>query len=73
MNDRAKSGSEPAPAPAAAPDPFAQAYARIRAQRPLTNRRLKEISADLREGTSTPGKRLRVFLPDTRTIRTPSC
>src|SRR5215467_11011740 len=32
------------------PDPFAQAVARLRAQRPLRNRRLQQVSVDVRSG-----------------------
>lgn len=63
MNERAQFPAAPALSDRAAPDAFAQAIAWIRAQRPLRNRRLQEISADLGKGAlGNAGKALREFL-----------
>jgi tetratricopeptide (TPR) repeat protein len=66
MNERAQFPTAPARSQPAAPDAFAQAAALIQAQRPLRNRRLQEISADLRKGAvENAEKALRVFLART--------
>ena len=63
MNERAQFAAAPARSQQAAPDAFAQAAAWIRAQRPLRNRRLQEISAELRKDVmGNAEKALRGFL-----------
>jgi tetratricopeptide (TPR) repeat protein len=50
MNDRHQLRPAPSPPLSSAPQTFAQAAARLRAQRPLRDRRLQQISTDLRGG-----------------------
>src|SRR5947209_12496546 len=50
MNDHAPSPAAPRRLQTAVPEQFAQSAARLRAKRPLRNRQLQQIAADLGQG-----------------------
>jgi len=63
MNERVQFGAAPVQSESRAADSFAQSAARLRTQRPLRNRRLRQSSTDLQAGrVDSAEKALRQFL-----------